>query len=115
MIVKKKNRVRHENSPKCIAYEYPMKDKDISAAFVEIKGRYPDEGQVTNEIVKELVFVLGGKGKIVIDNKEHELSEGDSILIIPKQKYFFDGTLELIVSCSPAWYQEQHKIDREQS
>lgn len=109
MILKKKDRVRHENSPKCIAFEYPMEDKDINVAFIEIKGRYPDEGQVTNEIVKELFFVTKGKGKITIDGKESELEEGDSALILPKQKYFFEGKLSIVVSCAPAWFPEQHK------
>ena len=109
MMIKKKSRIKYENSPKCIAYEYPMADKDINVAVIEIKGRYPDEGQVTNEIVKELIFVIKGKGIITVDDKEYELEEGDSVLIRPKQKYFLNGTLELIISCSPAWYPEQHK------
>jgi mannose-6-phosphate isomerase-like protein (cupin superfamily) len=109
MITKKENRVRHENSLKCIAYEYPMKDKDINVAFIEIDGRYPDNGYVTNESVKEVVFVAKGKGKIVIENKKYDLKEGDVALIQPKEKYFFDGKLELVVSCNPAWYPEQHK------
>jgi len=109
MLVKKKSRIKYENSPKCIAYEYPMNDRDINIAFIKIKGRYPDKGQVTNEVVKELIFVVKGKGKIVIDKKEHNLEEGDSVIILPKQKYSFNGMLELIVSCSPAWYPEQHK------
>jgi hypothetical protein len=46
MIVKKENRIRHENSPKCTAYEYMMDDKDINIALAEIDGRYPDTGLV---------------------------------------------------------------------
>ena len=109
MIIKKENAIRHENSPKCIAYEYFFGDKEIDIAFIEINGRYPDKGCVTNEIVKESVFVVEGKGKIVIDKKEHKLEEKDALLIFPKQKYFFEGKLKLVVSCSPAWYPEQHK------
>lgn len=109
MIIKKKDRVRHENSPKCIAYEYPLEDKDINVAFVEIDGRYPDKGFVTNDAVKEIVFVVEGEGRIVIEDEGHELKEGDVVLILPKKKYFFDGKMKLVVPCSPAWYPEQHK------
>lgn len=109
MIIKKNARIRKEISPKCIAYEYPTVDKDIDVAIIEINGRYPDEGYVINEVVKELVLVAGGRGKIVIDKEEHKLEADDAVLILPKQKYFFDGRLKLIVSCSPAWYPEQHK------
>ncbi|UCD04235.1 MAG: cupin domain-containing protein [Candidatus Woesearchaeota archaeon] len=109
MIVKKNSRIEHENSKKCIAYEYPMGDKDINVALIKINGRYPNEGEVTNEVVKELSFVAKGFGKVVIDKKEYTLEEGDAILILPKQKYFFEGDLELVISCNPAWYPEQHK------
>ena len=109
MIIKKENRIRHENNPKCIAYEYPMGDKDINVAFIEINGRYPDKDYVTNESVKELVFVVEGEGKIVIEKQEHRLEEGDVVLIHPQQRYFFDGNLKIIVTCNPAWYPEQHK------
>ena len=86
-----------------------MGDRDINIAFIEIDGRYPDKGYVTNESVKELVFVAEGKGKIVINKEEYKLEEGDAVLIRPKQKYFFDGKLKLVVSCNPAWYQVQHR------
>ena len=84
-------------------------DTDINIALIEINGRYPDQDIVTNEEVKETVFVVEGKGKIVIDKKECEIEEGDAILILPNQKYFFDGSLKLVISCNPAWYPEQHK------
>lgn len=110
MIIKKADRVRNQNSQKCTAYEYPLKDKDINVAFIEIKGRYPDNGFATNEKVKELVFVVKGKGKIVVDGKEQILGEQDALLILPNEKYFFQGNLKLIETCRPAWYPEQHKI-----
>lgn len=108
-IIKKENRIRFENSPKCIAYEYPLEDKDINVAVIEIDGRYPDKGFVVNEKVKELVLVTKGKGKIVIENKELAIDEGDAVLIQPMEKYFFEGKLEIAATCSPAWYPEQHK------
>jgi mannose-6-phosphate isomerase-like protein (cupin superfamily) len=110
MIIKKKDRIRHENSPECIAFEYPIGDKDINMAFVEIRGRYPDEGYVINESVKELVFVVEGEGKLTIGEKEYGLAEGDAVLILPGEKYFFDGNLKILVPCSPAWFPEQHKF-----
>ena len=109
MMIKKEDRVRHENSAECIAYEYLMGDKDIDVAFIEINGRYPSKGLVTNEVVKELVFVTQGKGRLVINEKEYALKEGCAVLILPKQEYFFEGELKLVVSCNPAWHPEQYK------
>ncbi len=109
MLIKKENSTKHENSPECVVYEYPSMDKDLNVAFVELKGRYPASGYVFNELVKENFFVASGEGRVVIEEKEYKLSKRDAILIQPKQKFFIEGDLELIVSCSPAWYPEQHK------
>lgn len=108
-VVTKERRIMRANSSACIAYEYPAGDKDINVAFVEIRGRYPDSGQVTNEVVKEIVFVSAGKGKIIVEGKEYGLESGDSVLINPREKYSLEGKLDLVISSTPAWYPEQHK------
>lgn len=109
MKIPKENRIKHENSPECVAYEYPFEDKDINVAIIEVSGRYPSSGYVTNEQVKEMLFVTSGAGKVVIGFDEYELVKGDMVLINPGQEYCIDGNLELVISCSPAWYSEQHK------
>jgi len=109
MLIKKSERKKYQNSPVCIAYEYPFTDKDINIAFIEIKGRYPDKGRVTNKVCKEIVFVTKGKGKIEIDGKELLIEEGDSIFIQPNQRYFFEGKISIIASCHPTWYPKQHE------
>ena len=84
MLIKKAERRRHENSPRYIAYEYLHKDKDINIALVEINGRYPDSGFVMNKQVKEMIYVIKGNGMVVINDIEHELGEGDALLIQQK-------------------------------
>ena len=109
-IVKKDEVLIHENSKTCIATEYPSADKDINVALVKINGRYPEVGYALNEVCKELAFINEGEGKIVLDNgNEIILEKGDSILIEPGEEYYWQGSLILIVSCTPAWYPEQHK------
>ncbi len=109
MLIKKENRLKFENTPACTVYEYPIDDKDINVAFVEIEGRYPTEGYVYNELVKELLFVSSGQGKIVVEGTTHDLQKGDAFLIHPKKKYFIEGNLKFVIPCAPAWYPEQHK------
>ena len=109
MLIKKKDAKRFANSSRCIAYEYDFKDKDLNVAFIEINGRYPETGRVVNEVCKELVFVIEGNGKIVIEDKEYEVEAGDEVLIRPCLKYFFDGNLKILTSCIPAWFSGQHK------
>lgn len=109
MLVKKADCIRCENSSSCVVYEYPTEDKDINVAFAELNGRYPNEGYVSNTIVKEILYVLSGKGKIVIEEDENELAEGDMVTIPSNKKYFLEGNLKLIIPCTPAWSSEQHK------
>jgi mannose-6-phosphate isomerase-like protein (cupin superfamily) len=87
-----------------------MNDKDINIATIEITGRYPKEGCVVNNKCKELSYIIKGSGKIVVEDKEIFLEKGDAILVEPKEKYYWDGNMTLLVPCTPAWYPEQHKI-----
>lgn len=109
MILKKAFRIKHPNSSKCTVYEYPHNEKTIDIAVAEINGRYPDEGIVVNEEVKEMVYVVSGNGKISLDGRLFELNVGDTVLINQNQRYFFEGKLEIIITCSPAWYPSQYK------
>jgi len=108
MIVKKSESKKRENSPKCIVYEYEHKDKDVNIVIVELSGRYPDKGKVVNKICKEIVLVIEGKGKVGIEDKEFLLVEGDSILIKPNQKFFWEGEMKLAMVCHPSFDPNQH-------
>jgi mannose-6-phosphate isomerase-like protein (cupin superfamily) len=66
-----------KNSEVCTAVEYPMDDKDINGAVIELSGRYPVKGRTMNEKCKEMAYVIGGSGKIVVEDKEIQLNEGD--------------------------------------
>ncbi|OHA01420.1 MAG: hypothetical protein A3H71_00515 [Candidatus Sungbacteria bacterium RIFCSPLOWO2_02_FULL_48_13b] len=108
-VVHKDQTERFKNSENCIAIEYPLGDKDINGAIVELTGRYPNTGRVVNLKCKELAYVIQGSGRIVVENEEINLKEGDLILIEPGEKYFWDGNLTIFTPCTPAWYPEQHK------
>jgi mannose-6-phosphate isomerase-like protein (cupin superfamily) len=99
-----------KNSETCFATEYPLGDKDINGAIIELTGRYPDKGRVVNLECKEMSYVIKGSGKVAVEDKAINLKEGDLILIEPKEKYFWEGSLTLFVACSPAWRPEQHQI-----
>lgn len=47
-VVYKKQTKQFKNSPVCTAIEYPLGDKDINGAVIELNGRYPDKGRVVN-------------------------------------------------------------------
>ena len=110
MIVKKSEREIHENASTCIVYEHNHGDNNIDIAEAEIRGRYPEKGYSVNEQCKELFLVSEGSGKIETDGEIFELNKGDSVLIQPKQKYFFEGNLDLVITCRPAWNPDQYKV-----
>ena len=99
---------KFQNSDSCTAIEYPLGDKDINGAVIELNGRYPENGRVVNSKCKELAFIIEGQGKLVIEGQEAELGQGDLVLIEPGEKYFWQGNLKMFIPCTPAWYPEQH-------
>jgi len=108
-IVRANQTKEFKNSEACTAIEYPLGDKDINGAVIKLNGRYPEKGQVTNEVCKELVFVVEGTGRLVVGNDIQEIQQGDLALLLPGDKYYFEGQLTMFMPCSPAWYPGQHK------
>ncbi len=108
-IIRKDQTEKLKNSEACLATEYPLSDKDINGAIIELTGRYPAQGRVVNLECKEMSFVVKGSGKVVVENKAINLEAGDLILIEPGEKYFWDGNLTLFIACTPAWHPAQHQ------
>lgn len=108
-VIHKTQTKEFKNSDVCTTIEYPLGDKYINGAVVELKGRYPDKGRVVNLKCKELAYVIKGSGRIVVEDKVIKLQEGDLVLIEPREKYFWEGNLVMFVPCIPAWYPEQHE------
>jgi mannose-6-phosphate isomerase-like protein (cupin superfamily) len=103
--------VRKENSPSCIVYEYVTKSSEMNIALAEMTGRYPDEGYAVNEACSEMGYVLKGQGKLVTETRSVDLSAGDVVLIPSGEKYYWEGTMSVLVPVAPAWYPEQHKTN----
>lgn len=98
-----------KNGEACTAIEYPLGDKDINGAVIELNGRYPETNRVVNLKCKELAYVIKGSGRVVIEDKEIKFSEGDLMLIEAGEKYFWEGKATMFMPCAPAWHPEQHK------
>lgn len=110
-VIKYNNALKGKNSEKCKTLEYSFMDKDIDLGIATISGRYPDKGYGVNLISKELIYVIEGSGTLNFENERIEFSEGDSILIEPNEKYYYDTEYcKISMSCTPAWSMEQHKF-----
>lgn len=108
-VVYKKQTKKFKNSNVCTAIEYPLGDEDINGAVIELNGRYPDKCRVVNLKCKELAYVIKGSGRIIVEDKEIKLKQGDMVLIEPGERYYWDGTMTMFMPCTPAWYPGQHK------
>ena len=110
-----KHDAKHKkNNEVCVVTEYLLdNDESINFAIAKITGRYPTAGRMTNQKCKLLAYVQEGSGKIEIEGKEILLQVGDVVLIEPGEKYFWEGVMHLHVSCTPAWYPEQHRLVQE--
>ncbi len=109
-IVKKTGTKKFTNSPVCTAWEYPLGDKDINGAVIELNGRYPEKEFAINEKCKEMAYVVSGAGRLITVEGEVEFSADDLLLIDAGEKYYWEGRAKIFVPCTPAWYPEQHKI-----
>ena len=87
-IVHKNQTKTIQNSDVCDASEYPLDDKDINGAVIELRGRYPERGMVVNKVCKELAYVMSGSGIVNVQGKEEKLNRGDMVLIEAGESYF---------------------------
>jgi mannose-6-phosphate isomerase-like protein (cupin superfamily) len=93
----------------CIVQEYRIADEDMNGAFVSIQGRYPSSGYALNLICKEMAYIISGSGRVVVEEKEYPLSQGDVVLLLPGEKYFWDGDMKIFMPCTPAWTPDQYR------
>ncbi len=94
----------------CTITEYLIAgEQNINYAMVTLNGRYPENGLVSNEICKELAYIIDGEGTLIINGIAVHLKSGDVVLIEPNEEYYWEGHMDLLLSCAPAWYPEQHK------
>ena len=91
-------------------YEYNIEDEDINYCVVDIDGRFPKEKWAVNHKCKEMAHILSGSGVLVVGNKEYQLKKNDVVLVNMNEKYYWQGKMRLGVSCTPAWYPEQHEV-----
>ncbi|MDE1860960.1 MAG: cupin domain-containing protein [Candidatus Micrarchaeota archaeon] len=107
-LVRSSERRTKRNPGRCIVHEYDLEDADIDGAVAEIAGREPAEGFEANKKCKELCYVAKGRGRLVLEKESVSLRKGDMVLIQPMEKYYWDGNMTLVVSCSPKWRLDDH-------
>ncbi len=114
-VCKKENSVLYKNSNECHNMEYPLGDTDINVSVATVNGKYPESGYCVNLEVKELLYIMEGTGKLIKKDEVVEFKAGDVILVEKGEAYRWDANCKVLISCTPAWHEEQHKLIDEES
>ncbi len=111
MVITQKQTIKIKAGKQHIVWDYPMTNKNIGISYQEINGKSPDNGWWKNSVCEEWYYVMGGKGKALIENKSHDFSSGD-IIVLPKMKKhkIIGKKLKLLAITTPDWYYEQSEI-----
>lgn len=103
-----------KNSEICYGKEYDPGSGAIDVAKISIRGRFPAQGFGYLEESYEMAVVVNGGG--FIENKAGEryhLKVGDVVCVEPMERFYWDGDMDLIVPCGPAFDPDKHKLEDE--
>ena len=78
-------------------------NNNFSAAHIEINGKH---GKLKCIGEDRIYFIISGKGKFIIDDKEKEVSENDLVFVPKNTPYNFEGKMTYFLVCSPAFKPE---------
>jgi len=83
-------------------WDYPMPNEHLGISYQEHNGRVPQKGWGVNTACLEEYFIIDGKARVFIDNKEYEADKGDIIILEPGQKsYLIADHLKLLTITRP--------------
>lgn len=99
-----------QNGPSCEVFQYLHHDPEMDGARIRIHGRYPEDGWVRSTRSKELVYILEGSGKILLESEERALQKGDMVILSPNEWFAWEGDFEMLVVCAPAFRPEQYEM-----
>lgn len=108
-IILQNQAIPYNNGAYCTAWEYAHGNKDINLAVIDLTGCYPEKGFAINTKVSELVFVVEGQITLETVKGKTQLTEGDSIILDPNEKFRWSGSGKMAISCTPAWSPQQYK------
>jgi mannose-6-phosphate isomerase-like protein (cupin superfamily) len=98
------------NSKTCWGEAFSFGDSELDIALVTVDGRYPQTGQVTNDVCREIAYVVSGSGSVGVDDTVHKLAAGDAVMLMPGERFWWEGRmLKMLMPCAPAFYPEQHR------
>ncbi|MGI6612019.1 MAG: cupin domain-containing protein [Candidatus Nanosyncoccaceae bacterium] len=102
------------NSKTCWGREYKPDTCKIDVSKISVRGKFPESGWGYNEEAHEVAVVVAGKGSIEKQGGEKkELAMGDVIHFAPMERVRWEGDLDLIIACGPAFDRNKHHIEED--
>lgn len=77
--------------------------EDVSVSLIDLDGT---NKKTLNKTHQAFYFVLEGEGVFNIDGEDHQVKEGDYVLIQPGTPYFDRGKMNLLAVSCPAFSPE---------
>ncbi len=77
--------------------EYKI-NKNYSGSLVEIDGKH---GKIMSKRDDRIYFILEGKGKFVINEKENKVEKYDLVFVPKNTSYDIQGKMKYFLVCSP--------------
>ena len=110
MKIAKKETEQFQNGNTCTVQKYSFPSKSLGLVTAEIKGRYPEQGKVLNEVSDEIYYVMSGSCTIHHQSGEYFIEEGD-VFFFPADKWLWveADLLSIVVCTAPPWSPGQHQ------
>lgn len=110
MKVAKKDRVLEVDEPGMKIYDYALPGVKMGIAYQELEGRIPKEGRGMNTVCDECFYIIEGKAKVFVDDKEYDATAGD-VVVLPKgsSSYMVAEKVKMLTLTDPDWFLEQHR------
>lgn len=90
-----------DHSSGAILSRYKAKGKRLALSRAEIVRRFPVTGDLRNGKRTLTLYVISGKGNIVIGNTATEISEGDIVRVSAHQRFFLTALVTLSLLTTP--------------
>lgn len=110
MKIAKKETEQFQNGNSCTVQKYSFPSSRLGFVTAEIKGRYPEQGKVLNEVSDETYYVMSGSCTIYHQSGEYFLEAGD-VFYFPAGKWWWveSDHLSIAVCTAPPWSAEQYR------
>jgi mannose-6-phosphate isomerase-like protein (cupin superfamily) len=110
MKIAKMETEQFQNGNTCTVQKYSFPSSRLGLVTAEIKGRYPKQGKVLNEVSDETYYVMSGSCTIHHQSGEYFIEEGD-VFYLPAGKWWWveADLLSIVVCTAPPWSAEQYR------